>query len=210
MNRTAHRYIGHFDIPLKNRTASLRDRAAHTLHDDTTDYGAWVNLDNYAQTNEPFGLLPFDDQMRKRVSMFPFDNAHSGQDLDPMTLASPQAGPRIRHQFLSSMQGTRFAVLPVHTREERTLFLSLTNSSPLFTNTKQPDFVAIASVFNRDANGINIFYKASSLHRIAHFTPGSTVTDSLYYSLLATRTYQGSLQDMARLRQREGLPLAQH
>jgi hypothetical protein len=156
LNRTAHRYIGHFDVSLKNRVASLRGCAAHALREDPTDYGAWINLNNYAQTNEPFGLLPFDDQTRKCVSMLPFDNSMPSKQHPNSTT---------RHWFLSGLQGTRFTVLPVHTRKEHTLFQSLIHSSPLFANTQQPDFVAIASMSNSHANSIDIFYKVSPSHR---------------------------------------------
>jgi len=159
LNRTAHRYIGHFDVSLKNRVASLRGCAAHALREDPTDYGAWINLNNYAQTNEPFGLLPFDDQTRKCVSMLPFDNSMPSKQHPNSTT---------RHWFLSGLQGTRFTVLPVHTRKEHTLFQSLIHSSPLFANTQQPDFVAIASMFNSHANSIDIFYKLPE-HVKAHY-----------------------------------------
>ena len=52
-NRTASRYSGHFNIPIKNRVASLREGAANVLHQDSTDYGGWANFDNYAQMDEP-------------------------------------------------------------------------------------------------------------------------------------------------------------
>ena len=151
-NRTASRYVGHFNIPLKSRVASLRERAANVLRQDSTDYyggGGWVNLDNYAQTNEPFGLLPFNNQTRQHGSMLPFDASFLKQH------------PKTRHRFLSSLQGTQFAILPIHTGEERSLFQSLTRSSPLFVGAQQPDFVALASLFNSHANGISIFYKVT-------------------------------------------------
>jgi len=148
-NRTASRYVGHFNVPLKNRVVSLRERAANVLHQDSTDYGGWVNLNNYAQMNEPFGLLPLNDRTRQHGSMLPFDGDFLKQHR------------KTRHQFLSNLQGTRFAVLPIHTGEERSLFQSLTRSSPLFVGAQQPNFTALALLFNSHANGINIFYKVT-------------------------------------------------
>ena len=64
-NGTASRYAArHFTIPIKSRVASLCERAANVLHQDSTDCGGWANLDNYA---------PFDDQTRQHGSMPPFD-----------------------------------------------------------------------------------------------------------------------------------------
>ena len=150
-NRTASRYVGHFNIPLKNRVASLRERATNVLHrlDSTGDYGGWVNLDNYARTHEPFGLLPLNNRTRQHGSMLPFDANFLKQH------------PKTRHQFLSGLQGTQFAVLPIHTGEERSLFQSLTRSSPLFVGAQQPDFAALALLFNSHAHGTNIFYKVT-------------------------------------------------
>jgi len=119
------------------------------LHQDSTDYGGWVNLDNYAQMNEPFGLLPFNDQTRQHGSMLPFNANFLKQR------------PKTRHQFLSSLQGTQFAILPIHTGKEHSLFQSLTCSLPLFVGAQQPDFIALASLFNSHANGANIFYKVA-------------------------------------------------
>ena len=128
MNRTTHRYIGHFDVSLKNWVASLRERTAPALYQDSTDYSAWINLNNYVQMNEPFGLLPFNDQTCKRISMLPFNDTFSKQHPNSTT----------RHQFLSRLQGTWFTVLPVHTHEERMLFQSLTYSSPLLQVSNGP------------------------------------------------------------------------
>lgn len=54
-----------------------------------------------------------------------------------------------RHQWLSKQQGTRFAVVPIHTHDERHLFHAYAESSPLFTSQAgQPDFLGLCQRMN--------------------------------------------------------------
>jgi hypothetical protein len=79
-------------------------------------------------------MLPYDDQLV--------------EDIKP------------RHQWLSKQQGTRFAVVPIHTHDERHLFHSYAESSPLFTSqTGQPDFLGLCQRMNEHADGKTFFYK---------------------------------------------------
>ncbi|KAG2103735.1 uncharacterized protein F5147DRAFT_775862 [Suillus discolor] len=147
MNRTGRRYIGHFDVPLKNRVASLCQRTSHALSDDTGVLSSgWVNGDDYEEMQEPFGILPFDDDTLKHSGMLPFSSMFVKEN-------------DIRYVHLSQMQVTRFAVLPVHSCEERALFQAYAESSPMFAGPQQPDFVALASLMNGHADGTHIFYK---------------------------------------------------
>jgi hypothetical protein len=149
MNRTGHRYIGHFDVPLKNRVASLRQRTSHALSDNGGVLSSgWVNGDDYEEMQEPFGILPFDDDTLKRSGMLPFSSMFVKEN-------------NIRYVHLSQMQGTQFAVLPVHSREERALFQAYAESSPMFAGPQQPDFAALAALINGHADGTHIFYKVS-------------------------------------------------
>ncbi|KIK78260.1 hypothetical protein PAXRUDRAFT_164440, partial [Paxillus rubicundulus Ve08.2h10] len=141
-------YVGHFDIVLKNRVASLRERAASALHEDVAiGHGSWVNGDNYKKTNEPFGLQPFNETALKCSEMLPFSSKFLSEH------------KKVQHQHLSKIQGTRFAALPVHTREEHTLFQAYADSLPLFNASQQPNFIALASLMNSHADGMQVFYK---------------------------------------------------
>lgn len=100
---------------------------------------------------EPFGILAFDDDTLRRSGMLPFSSTFVKEN-------------KIRYERLSWMQGTLFAVLPVHSREERALFQAYAESSPLFDGPQQPDFTALASHMNAHADGVRVFYKVRVTH----------------------------------------------
>ncbi|KAG0702960.1 hypothetical protein DFH29DRAFT_998915 [Suillus ampliporus] len=156
LNRSGLRYIGHFDVPLKNRVASLREHTSHAFRQDFDSHsGGWVNGDNYEEMKEPFGILAFDDDTLRRGGMLPFSSTFVKEN-------------KIRYEHLGWMQGTRFAVLPVHSREERALFQAYAESSLLFSGPQQPDFVALASHMNAHADGVHVFYKLPK-HMRTHY-----------------------------------------
>ncbi|KAG6379505.1 hypothetical protein JVT61DRAFT_9996 [Boletus reticuloceps] len=146
-NRTGQRYIGHFDIPLKNCIAELRERTSHALHQDVgAGYGKWVNGNDYEHTKEIFGILPFDEATRQQTGMLPYNSAFTRDQ-------------NVRHPYLSKQQGTRFAVLPIHTQHERDLFRAKVATSQLFAGPNLPDFIAVARDMNAHADGHHAFYK---------------------------------------------------
>ena len=147
-NRTGQRYIGHFDISLKNRLASLREKTLSALHrHPVVGYGNWINGNDYEQTQEVFGILPFDAAVCQDLGMLQY-NEQFVKDQHP------------RHQWLSKQQQVRFAVLPVHTHDERLLFHLYAEHSPLFTSLNgQPDFTGLCKQMNEHADGKSFFYK---------------------------------------------------
>ncbi|KAF8419486.1 hypothetical protein L210DRAFT_3766619 [Boletus edulis BED1] len=146
-NRTGKSYIGHFDIRLKNRVASLVEMTAGYFNQDpSSGHGKWVNGNNYKHTNESFGVLPFTKSVQRKLSMLPYHH----------TFAQEQ---KIHHRYLSERQETRFAVLPIHTRSERALFQLYADTSPHFSSSSGPNFTLLASDMNSHADGHTIFYK---------------------------------------------------
>lgn len=152
-NCTGHRYVGHFDISLKNEIASLQQQTCHALTQSADiGYGKWVNGRDYMQTKEVFGILPFDKTVQEHGGMSPYSNIFVKDN-------------PVCHQFLSQKQGTCFAVLPIHSHAECLLFQAYVESSPLFSDPEQPDFSALAQQMNEHADGRQIFYKVcSTLH----------------------------------------------
>jgi len=141
--------VGHFDVLLKNRVSSLLEATSRYFNrDPQVGYGQWVNGNNYKRTTESFGILPFDDNTQKHFSMLPYSRVFAEEQ-------------KIRHRFLSERQGTRFAVLPIHTRSERAIFQLYANTSPHFARSESPNFTALASDMNMHADGLSTFYKVS-------------------------------------------------
>ena len=64
-----------------------------------------------------------------------------------------------RNTYLARRQGTRYAVLPVHTAKERSLFHSLVHTSTAFKTSGQPNWHMLAIEWSGHANGKTVFYK---------------------------------------------------
>jgi hypothetical protein len=110
-------------------------------------YGNWINGNDYEQTQEVFGILPFDAAVCQDLGMLQY-NEQFAKDQNT------------RHQWLSKQQRVRFAVLPVHTQDERHLFHLYAENSPLFTSINgQPDFTGLCKRMNEHADGKSFFYK---------------------------------------------------
>ncbi|KAJ7037315.1 hypothetical protein C8F04DRAFT_1331804 [Mycena alexandri] len=68
--------------------------------------------------------------------------------------------PKSKQQYLARMQGTRIAVLPVHTVAEKLLFNDLLRTSPAFQSCKTAISTAATAIWNREAEARpDIFYK---------------------------------------------------
>lgn len=92
--------------------------------------------------------MHFDPRVRESYGMLPYN---------PELVRE-----KLRHQWLSERQGTMFAVLPVHTREERDIFSLLMETSRAFSNRGQPDWFRLANEWSSHCNGKTIFYKVNT------------------------------------------------
>lgn len=111
--------------------------------------GGWVNGNAYERSSESLGILPLSSQSREMLGMLPY-NPSFAKDY------------KIRHQHLAKQQGTRMAILPVHTPEERSIFRLLVNEpNGLFSQRTQPNWNSVAVRWSSYCDGVNIFYKVS-------------------------------------------------
>lgn len=111
----------------------------------------WVNGMNYEKTTEIFGILPIPRSLKNETGM---------QDYNPALLTVQKS----RHNFLAKAHATLFAVLPVHTREEKALYSALVRTSSHFdTGKKEPNWTAIAMEWTSHCDGVKIFYKVPKL-----------------------------------------------
>ncbi|KAM5545887.1 hypothetical protein V8D89_000013 [Ganoderma adspersum] len=130
-NRTRHAYIRHFDVPLKNCPSGRRQ---------------WINGNDYEPAGETFGIMLYNSEIQDKYHFLPFN--------------SPMASElKYRNTYLAQRQGTRYAVLPVHTSKERSIFHSLVSTSASFKTRAQPDWHMLAVEWSGQANGRDIFYK---------------------------------------------------
>lgn len=94
--------------------------------------------------------MPIPVSAREKLNMLPF-NTEQAHDQN------------MRHVFLARAQGTLTAILPLHTREEKSLFRLLVATNPLFVGPNQPNWYEVAKIWSSYCNGVNIFYKVCYL-----------------------------------------------
>ena len=74
----------------------------------------WVNRNEYEQTTETFSILPLSEDMRTKLGM-PYHSIFAKET-------------KMHHCYLAQGQQTCIAILPVHTRQERSLYRCLSSS----------------------------------------------------------------------------------
>ena len=80
------------------------------------------------------------------------------------------AAEKVPTLFLAKAQGTRYAVLPIHTQTESDLFFKEVGpGGTWFEKGKQPDFTRMAYWWSEKANGKDIFYKLPE-HLALHYS----------------------------------------
>ena len=144
-NRTGKNFSGHDDIWLYDEL-QLKIENLRNLVPMSYKINGWINGLLYQPTSEVSGLLPIPASI------------HMVAGLQPM-ISDPTS--KILHRYLSNRQGTLFAVIGVHTIDEKKLFSCLMREDPSFNRNKQePDWKAAVQVWNiKYADGKTIFYK---------------------------------------------------
>ena len=146
LNQTGVIYKGHFDIWLINRLQVLLESTRHLIPDSQTLTG-WINGDLYTPADETIGILPVPDSFRALADIQSYHHAEDSKN---------------KHSYLAQQQKTKYAVISVHSTAEKQLFKKLMQEDPNFTGTNAtPDWKTAVRIWNRKANGKDIFYKAS-------------------------------------------------
>jgi hypothetical protein len=112
-------------------------------------FATWLNRDDFEPANKSFGILSFSEATCSKLGMYPYHLEYS-------------KGHKIQHQYLAENQQTLIAVLPVHTSEEKALYrLMIKNTTGKFLGKRQPNWIKLASNWQRQADRKPTFYKVS-------------------------------------------------
>jgi hypothetical protein len=142
-NSTGKQYHGHFDIWLTNKLQQFT-LLNEDLFSESHLITNWVNGNYYVQTDEVFGILPIPSEVQQETGMQAFN---------------PSLDSKQTHHFLASMQGTRKAVLPVHTLDEYQLFNK-------FMVHHDSNWTGLAQSWNREAE-----VKSTIYYKVTQFSP---------------------------------------
>jgi len=141
-------YKSHFDVWLINKLQMLLESTKHLIPDQQTLTG-WINGDLYTPAGETIGILPVPDSIRGTADIQSYNHREDFKN---------------RLGYLAQQQKTKFAVVSVHSTQEKVLFKKLMQEDPNFTSTNSsPDWKKAVTIWNRKADGKDIFYKVSSL-----------------------------------------------
>ena len=137
-------YRDYFDLLLINKLQQLIN---HELTQKFIPSGqpaaVWENGNLYVQTAEVFGILPIPAIIQTSAGMNPFDLSNK---------------PKLP-SFLAEKQGTRYAVLTLHTEDEKTQFSDFMRTESVFSSSCGSNWPTAAHVWNQATNGKTIFYK---------------------------------------------------
>jgi hypothetical protein len=107
----------------------------------------WVNGDLYKLSGEKIGILPVSVQSCAMAVIKSYSHADD---------------QHYKHAFLAREQGTKYAVMTVHTKTESSQFIKFLQEHPAFKKSDNPpDWKSGAKAWNRLANGVDIFYKVN-------------------------------------------------
>ncbi|KAF6742654.1 hypothetical protein DFP72DRAFT_830205 [Ephemerocybe angulata] len=142
LNSTGKRYKGHFDIWVTNEihqlSILLRDKLEFRM---PWPFEGWLNTKFYQASSEVIGILPVprDVQLQNGISEY----------VENMTDERPP-----RYDSLARLQGTRKAILPVHTEQEFMLFKDLMQQNTSFRHPSnaQPSYPEAARIWNSYAD----------------------------------------------------------
>jgi hypothetical protein len=136
----------------------------------------WINGDLYTPAEETIGILPVPESIRGAADIESYQHLLDREN---------------KHSYLARQQGTKYAVIAVHSTAEKVLFKKLMQEDPTFNRTNSaPDWKQGAKVWNRHANGQDIFYKA----RLELYLDHSSCADLIH---VVVRTSPIILQQVA-------------
>ncbi|KAI7866681.1 uncharacterized protein EV154DRAFT_488493 [Mucor mucedo] len=121
-------------------------------------------------------VISLSDSFMQEYSMIPNNNSAikerstSYEDISRLCVPAARASksPLSSNDFIAKCQGTSLPILPVHTDEEKELYLHLMKTHPQFTQGNFPDFNIMSRMFSQKNKKIKLYYNTSS-HIRAYF-----------------------------------------
>ncbi|SJL13797.1 uncharacterized protein ARMOST_17245 [Armillaria ostoyae] len=149
-NRLQHTVFGSYDIWTRNRLVALIDHTEAVFTNPAKVrqcVTGWVNGGDYEPSAESFGILPLSTPVQEKLGMLPY---HYNFAVDT----------KMRHHQLAWHQGTRIAILPIHTPEERAVFRALVKQpNGEFSKPTKPNWITVARKWMSYCDGVKVFYK---------------------------------------------------
>jgi hypothetical protein len=148
LNRSGKPYQGHYNVEILNRLQmSLESARVHVPNAPLLR--GWINGNLYAQGGETVGILELPEKTWNAAGILPHN---------------PSTDSEFQHAFLAKQQGTKYAVITVHSVEEKINFTKMMQTFPSVNlPSSPPNFKEAARTWNSEANGKTIFYKVRAI-----------------------------------------------
>jgi hypothetical protein len=143
LNRTGTPYCGHYNVEVLDRLQLLLEETRHLVPKSPILKG-WINSNLYLPAGETIGILPLPEKTRFEAGI-----------LDHNEIIDA----KFTHSYLAKQQGTKYAVITVHSVAEKFHFAELMRTLPAFVNTTSPNWKQGSKDWNGAADGKTIFYK---------------------------------------------------
>jgi hypothetical protein len=200
-NRTGRRWQGHYNFDTYYELFQALELTKDIVPAESLMTG-FLDGSLYQQARETFGILPISAETRNDYKFDPYGTpvaASTSTNSSPTQSSQPKT--RFRHDEIASIQQTKFAVIHVHSVEERQLFLNLMHVLQL-ANPTESNFKTMAARWSEKADGRTIFYKVRRLSSLVSVLTLNT-TDGI--SLVDTGTITRLLQYSSKFVQPEEL-----
>jgi hypothetical protein len=126
LNRSGTAYRGHYNVGVLNRLQLSLEDSPHPVPNAPMLKG-WVNGNLYVDGGETIGIHPIPETTRGSADSI----SHSHPD-----------DPQFKHAYLARQQNAKYAVITVHSVEEKMFFTELMQKLPVFNrpNDQPPDW----------------------------------------------------------------------
>ncbi|KAG2191090.1 hypothetical protein INT47_010406, partial [Mucor saturninus] len=167
LNRFGYEHKGHYDSWINQHIEKLR-LSLHIPANRPNSLPVPNALD-FCSSKEVFGICPIsDDEMAtlcmEKSNTLPLisselDISSSSLISDTVLLQLPSTKrvPNNRFEYIARKQQAKFAIVPVHSNEEKALFENILSCN--YESSTEPDWSHFASHWNTSADGVSIFYK---------------------------------------------------
>jgi hypothetical protein len=145
-NRTGRKYRGHYNFGLKD--------ALHAMYlklqlDLPASLAKWTNTSLFQDATSSAGIATISEEMKQKYGMDNFQEIEVATKRAKRAIVKSPNG----YVYVASKQQTKYAVVGVHTIEEKILF------SKLMADSKRTNLKQMTLEFNKRADGKTIFYK---------------------------------------------------
>lgn len=177
-NRFGVEYKGHYDPWLTQHLDFLRQSMDMPYLSIDRHIAIEVNALRFRSSQEVFGICPLPDEEMTRlcIEKAAEDNRKKSLDGQESDIENDNTIPKMkntvflkigstlrekncRYHYVATRQKTKYAVIAVHTLEEKLLFGRMINEAMHLSSRVNPNFDQLSKAWNLLCNGDKIFYK---------------------------------------------------